>query len=103
LTAAEASSRQAGTQVLAQRTSRGVGEGSHGGGLLTSAARTKSHASGSNRLSTSGGTAWYAFIFMGRRNRRHGELARSIGEKSPRDALGPLAPPSEFLARKTTE
>jgi hypothetical protein len=103
LTAVEASPCQAGTQVLAQRTSRGVGEGSHGGGLLTSAARTKSHASGSNRLSMSGGTAWYAFIFKGWQTRRRGELARSIGEKSPRGALGPLAPPSDFLARKTTE
>jgi hypothetical protein len=102
LTAAEASPRKAGTQVLAQRTSRGVGEGSHGGGLLTSATRTKSHASGSNRLSTSDGSTWYDFIFKGRRNRRHEELARSIGEKSTCGALGPLAPPSEFLARKTT-
>jgi hypothetical protein len=102
LTAAEALPRQAGTQVLAQRTCRDVGKGSHGDGLLTSAAHTKSHASGSNRLSTSDGSAWYAFIFKGRRNRRRGELARSIGEESPRGALGPLALPSEFLARKTT-
>jgi hypothetical protein len=43
---AEASSHLAGTQVPAQRTSRGVGEGSHGGGLLTSAAHTNSHTSG---------------------------------------------------------
>jgi hypothetical protein len=85
LTAAEALPRQAGAQALAQRTSRGAGEGNHGGGL-------------SSTLAAAQVLAWSGAA-------KKGAQERYLNTHEEKSAAGPSTPatrdPWSFHRRKT--